>query len=551
MPPLLAKPTLAALETPNRLGATVVTVITLAAFGPYVLGGLRTEQIAVYGAAGLLVLNPAWVKIRVGGEGIAFAGLWATLFAVAVVGALDPPADTTRYPRGEAFAGIDNAVLPLVVLFIVWSLITAGADAIRMVRAICRVVVWAMIVNSVLAVAAYAGADLDLSAFHTAEAGESVSDRAATLGRFSGLFGQPAEAGLMASIGILAAMYLYRRRPKILVPVLLAITVSGLLSVSKSFLLVGFLIAMWQMVRIPGKRVQRMAVLALIIAAINYAFRVGWLPPWDGLGYAMRLIPSAGQDTIGLYSAGRFGGTSTLTVLIDAVSASSPVFGFGAAGLRAPYDNTWVEAYVVAGAVGVCLITAVFLTMVVAWLRMRTTAGRAEARLAGGLVLTVIGVAMGIPSLTANRCATVVWLLLALLLCGCQASPPTARRLRRLENLVSDHGGIGGVGAADREARRRGASGDTDGLRCGDRPQGLNGQHDARVGRDGRVRHGHCPGDQGGDALFRVAPFLDPKPLTGGGHGEVIVGREYVGGEAVQVGVAGGRAAAPFQLPAR
>jgi hypothetical protein len=178
-----------------------------------------------------------------------------------------------------------------------------------------------------------------------------------------------------------------------------AITVGGILAVSKIFLLIGLPVGLWQILLVLGE------------------IRSGLTPEWTGAKVLLRLLPSNNQEILDLYTAGRLGDDSTLAVVTEAVLHGSPIVGYGAGGLRVPYDNGLVEALVVGGVVGAALFTAVLITLATAWWRARRRDGTRETtRLSGGLVAVVVGGAVGVPSLTVNRCSTVVWLLLALLL---------------------------------------------------------------------------------------------------------------------------------------
>jgi hypothetical protein len=127
-------------------------------------------------------------------------------------------------------------------------------------------------------------------------------------------------------------------------------------------------------------------------------------------------MPGRQQGVIDQYTGGRLGDTSTLAYVVQSVLAVSPIFGFGAGGLLVAYDNAWVEELVMNGVLGAVLYSMLLVTLVIGWLRARAHLGSAAARLAGGLVAVAIGASWGLPALTANRCATIAWLLLSLLL---------------------------------------------------------------------------------------------------------------------------------------
>ncbi|WP_433312483.1 hypothetical protein ACQP0U_27320 [Micromonospora sp. CA-269861] len=400
--------------TATRWGRRIVIGLTVAAFGPYLAPGLRTEQVAVYGAAALLCLAGLWVRPRLTATAAWALGAHLCLAAVATIGVVLPPENYTLYETGDVVGGLDNIVLPLVVVAVVAMLVGAGADAARMLRAVCTVTVLAMAANALIAVSSAAGVESDLLAgFRIFGEDESVADRAEQLGRYSGIFNQPAEAGVLYSMAVLAALYLYQRQVGRLAVVLLLLSVGGVLSVSKIFLLVGAPIGIAYIILATG-RWRRLSAAA--VASIAAWFTAdAYLDQWDGQRFAMRLLPgSGGDDQLGLYTAGRVGGQSSVQHAVDVLTTLSPATGMGFGGLRVAYDNGWVEALVVAGVAGVILHTAVLVALAIGWLRTRNH--RPESPFTGALILLLIGASTGLPALTANRCATVVWLLLGLLL---------------------------------------------------------------------------------------------------------------------------------------
>ncbi|MEU5561829.1 hypothetical protein [Micromonospora musae] len=422
-------------------GRLAAALIAFAAFGPYLAAGVRTEQLAVYGTAGLLLLAGAWTRMRLGDAGIWVVALQGSVLAVALIGVVIPPVNLTLYASGNLVAGVDNLLLPIVVILLVGMMVGAGADRLVMIRSVCAVTVWTMSANAVLAFTSIdSGGEQPaiLTTFRLFGDGESVADRAEQLGRYSGIFNQPAEAGLLYSVALLAAVYLYREQAVKFALTASLLTVGGILAVSKVFLLIGMPVALWQVFRNRGGRWRRIAAVSTAVVAAAVLGQLGRLPEWTGSDYILRLIPGTGSDTVGLYTGGRFGQQSTLSDVIDAVAYISPTMGVGAAGLQMPYDNAWVEAFVVGGVLGVLLHSAVLVALAASWWLNRSAGP--ESAFAGGLILVVACASAGVPALTANRCATVVWLLLSLLLL---ARPFTGRHRKAATVLTREHRPLG------------------------------------------------------------------------------------------------------------
>ena len=102
-----------------RLAPVWVTVCVAAVLGPYLVSGLRTEQLAFYGSAVAIVLT----------QGTALLGslkpvrwlllVWGAYAAIAVVGGLLPVHNGTPWESGSLVAGLDNALLPLATIVVV------------------------------------------------------------------------------------------------------------------------------------------------------------------------------------------------------------------------------------------------------------------------------------------------------------------------------------------------------------------------------------------------------------------------------------------------
>ncbi|WP_124771942.1 hypothetical protein [Micromonospora inaquosa] len=401
--------------TATRWGRAAVVLITMSVFGPYLAGGIRTEQVAVYGAAVLLCALGLWSRVSLTTAGGVVVALHLAVVGVATIGVVFPPLNPTLHSVGSLTGGYDSLLLPLAVVLVLAMLVGSGANPAALLRSVCIVTVWAMAANTVVAIYSISSNSTTvLALFRLFGEGESVADRAERMGRYSGIFNQPAEAGLLYSVALLAAIYLYRDHiPKFTVSVA-ALTIGGTLSVSKIFLLVGAPIALAQILLVPGRR-RRMWSLALTAVSVGLLTQLDVLERWDGRDFLLRLLPGAGQgDQVTLYTAGRFGEHSSLNEVVGAAFDISPMTGAGVRGLQLPYDNGWVEALVIAGVIGVVLHTALLAALFVGWLHGRSA--RPESVLAGGLVLAVVGASFGLPAITANRCATIVWLLLGLLL---------------------------------------------------------------------------------------------------------------------------------------
>ncbi|MEE6259052.1 hypothetical protein [Plantactinospora sonchi] len=441
-------------------GAAVL--VTLGAFGPYTTQpGIRTEQIAVYSL--LLVGILSGRRLRITPVGALIAALLVVELLIAAVGVAGPTRIIlTSIESRSGLAGLDNLLLPIAALALALMLAASGAEPRRLIQLVCTVLIVAMCVNTALSVVSMTQ-DITplLEIFWGNDAtGQSVAERASGMGRLTGIFNQPAEGGALYSLALLGAIYRYRDRMVILVCTGTLLTIGGLLTVSKIFLMIGLPLALWHLVRsfgIVGPRLWALpGALLLVVSASQY----GLLPAWDGVGYLTRLFrPSdSGSDLIGFYTAGRLGDAPSHLYVWDIVASASPWFGFGAGGVAAAYDNGWIEALAIAGLVGAFIYTAVIGCLVLAWFTRQAAMDRATSRFASGLIIVLVGASLGLPALTANRVATIAWLLIGLLLLTPvplrRTVPPTADRPVRSETPATSDGAAGGP---DRNGVRTGA----------------------------------------------------------------------------------------------
>ncbi|WP_018503389.1 hypothetical protein [Parafrankia discariae] len=407
---------------PRGARLRVVTVI-VAAFGPYLFAGFRTEQLAVYTTV-LCTLPAISPRLWIGRAFLLVFGIWAVSAAFVTINA-GSVLVVGPYLPGSTLAGIENYVYPVAVLLLVAGWRSAGYNRTALLELVCRTMVAALCVNSLIA-AAQVLFDLSPILQRFWDGGAAGTDTVAVLafgnGRLSGIFNQPAEAGIAYSLGLFSAVYLFAR-PGRDRPILLGIAVAlmvtgGVLCVSKVFLLLGVPLALWQTSR-QGRLVRRLvAICAVLGVGYVIAMQAG-LSQWRGGWMLSALLPNGGGgdggDLATRYTAQRFGQSGILKVGWNLVLDTHPWFGYGAGGLTLPYDSSWTEALVVGGLVGVLLLALAVTVIVVAWLRGSPDRASPERPFAGAVIALAVGATAGIPTFTANRVGLLLWILIGLL----------------------------------------------------------------------------------------------------------------------------------------
>jgi hypothetical protein len=229
-------------------------------------------------------------------------------------------------------------------------------------------------------------------------------------------------------VALLCLVWLSRRAWKPL-PVTIAAALEvtgGVLTLSKVFLLCALPAAVLTVLRGPA-RVRVITTAGAVASGFWVAGTSGLLPAWHLGGMALGRLASPQMSLTSQYSAGRYGAGGTLGPEYSDVLHNAALAGFGAGGLDGPaYDSLWQEALVVSGVLGVVLTAAVLVMLAFRWARLRGALSRPEWHLAGGVLALAAGASLGIPSLTANRACTLLWLVLGVLLTSRPRRPPYA-----------------------------------------------------------------------------------------------------------------------------
>ncbi len=436
----------------SRLDPVWVTVCVAAVMGPYLVSGVRTEQLAFYGSALVVVLTRRRSLVSTLRPVRWLLVAWGAYAGIAVVVGLLPVTNRTPWEYGSLVAGLDNALLPLATLITV-SYWCSVHSLERLLATITRVMAVAMSINAVVALV---GCLLGLSSmpwlkhFWAADGTATfVAELAEQMGRFSGIFNQPAEAGIAYTLAALSLAYLQRRE---LVSSRLAylgwvlVVIGGLLTLSKVF--VGGLGLAVLLVLFYRHRSIRTTGVALGTAVVMVALSAGgWFTSWGAsimVGW-YRYSITAGDSPIYTLTAGRFGtagtggpdGLPSIAVpiqpsagddgtlvqappagvgeLAQVILDEHPIFGLGARGLQVAYDSAWSEALVIGGQAGLALVVITHLIIVgSSLLRMRRLDRVHGALLAAVVVLTLAG-SMGMPALTGNRESTLLWVFIVVL----------------------------------------------------------------------------------------------------------------------------------------
>ena len=414
----------------------------------------------MYGSAAVIVITQLPRLSRILRPAAPFLALWGVYAGVATAGAF-LVGNETSLPNGSLLAGFENALLPLATITVTfWNTLLPRMELLRVVSWTLAVV---MSMNAIVALwTCYAGLDAApfLPRFWTAAGSDvTVALLAEQMGRFSGIFNQPAEAGVAYSLAAFCLLYLIRtgvRMPIALQTLMWTLIIlDGLLTISKIFVIGGVVVATIQLLTDRDNRLRlALSGLATLVAA-GAAGVLDLAGSWGAsiMLNVYRVSVRAGDSPLYTLSAGRFGSpgdsggppsmgaptvsgatdviappSTELAAISDQVLAHHPWFGVGAKGLVVSYDSAWTEALVVAGVVGVVVLVAVHAALVLSWFGRRKELPRAEWILCGAVVVLVLGSSFGLPSLTGNRESTLLWIFVGLMLFTASSQSPGPSR---------------------------------------------------------------------------------------------------------------------------
>ncbi|HEY2277108.1 MAG TPA: hypothetical protein VGI00_02055 [Streptosporangiaceae bacterium] len=398
-------------------------IATASVFGPYVVGSIRTEQLFVLSML-IAIVTVGWpVTIRHSFHPFPVVLTWVGLCVVVMLGTIWRPPDLGSYGQQPASHGFAVFVMPLAFLMVTWFW-TLTADTVDLIRDIARIIVAVMAANSMIAMVQLTTGNPGFSSllphFWSGAASAAVAQVAgAQNGRFTGIFNQPADAGVAYGLAVFCLIYLVRQavqpRWKLASVTAALLVTGGALSLSKVFILGAVPIAVVLVARRQRARSRAIAGTAFAGATLWCLAAVGALPSWPAATATVKGIVSGSSLTTSV-SGGRYGTGGTLGPVVSDVLRSAPWTGFGAGGLNVPYDSLWVQVLAVAGLLGVLLMLAVMALLMVRWLRQRGVLGPAQRSLAGASLALLAGASLGLPSLTSDPAAALGWLIIGVLI---------------------------------------------------------------------------------------------------------------------------------------
>jgi len=402
-------------------------LLVAASFGPYLwmAYGVRTEHVLIYGMLPLALLA-LLLKRRPILVFPPLLRLWGTMLAITLWTLMVTFLGPRNYESGmKVIAHLENYVQPIAIILILVAFVRPMSEetASLLFHRTCQALIAMLVLNSLLVLASvFVNLSGVLHHFVGAgdAAGSTVSARAASMGRYSGVFNQPMESGLAYSLGLLAWASLIHRTNRVTLTdyaTLAFLFLGGVISVSKIFIAGGcplFLMYLTSVGRTRQLFNWKLIVAGVLVTAVS----VKVLQQWVGLDFFLRLFRARGGEEanlIALFTAGRFGHEEAFVHLLFArVWEEAPLYGFGFAA-QSLLDNAFLEFFMQGGLPAllgyVLLVLSLGVIGMQQWRR-----GTPEGRLLLAIFVLISGGGVGAPVLTLNRASTVLWVLLSLIL---------------------------------------------------------------------------------------------------------------------------------------
>lgn len=410
--------------TTHQAHPKLVLLMLLSAFGPYLVGPLRLDHL-LYGLA--LWFSPSILKGQLDVRSPLATILvgWLLICFIAFPQLVTPPSEIPEYSRGSSAANADALLMPLAVLMITLHCVQPAQWEATVKRSAAAVTL-IMSANAVMAFISSLLPTPWMAAWWAAAGTEDVTAvRAENMGRYGGLIGQPALAGVLYSLALVCAIYWLRSRPVLVTLAVTTLALGGLLVVSKAFLFIGIPVTAWQLVATEGRRGTR--IVALVGTSVGLWYLVGakWYASWQGADHFATQVPGIGDIiSVAQITGGRYGEGSVSWPLVNALFDHQPVFGMGLRGLSAATDAAWIQMLVLAGMAGIVGLSIALVGIVRSYTHAREHLTAPEKNFFLSVVLILIASGLGFPSLTGNRLTVVAWVLIGLLILA-----PKARSL--------------------------------------------------------------------------------------------------------------------------
>lgn len=407
-----------------------VIFLSIAALGPYVFpaAGLRLEHFVIYGSLIYVMISEIslfkYVK-KIDNLLILMVLCLAVALWILTVSLPNIIGGSSAY---KILSAMENFTQPIALIVVISSVVGKldRTSRLNLLRIASISIIVLLCINSFLAISEVFFDTWPFLQYFVVAGNDglsivSVSELALTMGRFSGVFNQPAESGLAYSIGLLVWVYLATTSKRISSlgwASLIMLTIGGSLSVSKSFILGGFPLAMlyWFWIALSRLRIRISTLIGGLIWGLGGGVALSFIIElWEGFNFFSRLfvLDNINEGIVELFTGGRFGGDESGVILHFAeVWSKAPLTGVGVGLINEQaLDNALIEYFLYGGIIGLAFYIAIIL--VIFWVAFRgLKSDPVHGKLLMSLWILINGAGIGAPVLTLNRSSIFLWIIL-------------------------------------------------------------------------------------------------------------------------------------------
>jgi hypothetical protein len=320
-----------------------LSLIIISSLGPYIGLGLRTEHLFIYGFF-LMVFVLFFLKASL--NITLFKSLIPLLFSFIVTIFFDLITGPKIREAG-LFSNIDNLLEPVLLMFVFSYFLDKSFDESDFNILLNLIVVTSVIAGLISILTIFIDLEFILKFFVTDIAGEdSLWKQVFSLGRYTGFFSQPLEAGIFFTGSLFSLIYLkktYFIKNWVFCFSFIVIIIAGAISISKNFYLLGIVMAFILYGQLSHWTIKRYLTFVLFFFGFLTIILLYFILDFGNyLNSLFSLYESDGF--ISAITAGRFGGSGNtdVEILFNKFINEGFFMGFGL-GTHLPLDNGFLE----------------------------------------------------------------------------------------------------------------------------------------------------------------------------------------------------------------
>lgn len=391
-----------------RRSTLALGMIIVSSLGPYIGLGLRVEHLLIYGffvpILVLFFLKSSLNKTLLYSLLPLLFSLLITLFFDLITG--------PKIREASIFSNIDNLLEPVLLIFILSYFLNRSFTEND----------FKILLNLIVAISIFAGIISMLSIFVDLEfilrffvadmqGEESLWKQVFSLGRYTGMFSQPLEAGIFFTGSIFALIFLqkvYGMKTWYFITAFIIIFISGSISLSKNFYLLGLIMTFFLYGQLTQWSLKKYISILLIFFGILTGIFLFFI--FDFGNYINSLLVLYESDGFAsAITAGRLGGSeiTDVEVLFNKFLNDGFFMGFGL-GTHLPLDNGFLEFAYQGGVFSLLgYLLFIYYGLSIALIKKR----KAPAKFLLILMIYVVLSSIGGPVITANR-ANIIFIFL-------------------------------------------------------------------------------------------------------------------------------------------